>query len=206
VAAGHQHLVAALRTFGSAVTSVGGTNLGAVCAGASALSFVSRSSGADQLRAAIAELATTDSAHAYKVGAFVPPVTPDLNRTPGNGATIKSSKTSQQNRLIVKNQTALDIVASVPSAGAKTAVAMLYISAGKEATYIGLPNGSYDLFLMHGQDWDAANATFTRQCAFYQVPKTFDFTATSTTYDVWTVTVTEDEAWRWRPLNADFPQ
>jgi hypothetical protein len=98
------------------------------------------------------------------------------------------------------------MVASVPSAGTKTAVAMLYISAGKEATYIGLPNGSYDLFLMHGQDWDAANATFTRQCAFYQVPKTFDFTATSTTYDVWTVTVTEDEAWRWRPLNADFPQ
>jgi hypothetical protein len=37
------------------------------------------------------------------------------------------------------------------------------------------------------------------------VPKTFDFTATSTTYEVWTVTVTEDEAWRWRPLNADFP-
>ena len=46
----------------------------------------------------------------------------------------------------------------------------------------------------------------SRTQAFYQVPKTFDFTATSTTYDVWTVTVTEDEAWGWRPLNADFPQ
>jgi len=205
IAAAHQHLVEALRAFGSAVSSVGSTNLGPVCGGASALSFVSRSTGADKLRAAIAELTTADSARVYKVGAFVPPVTPDPNRSLGNGTKVKSSKSSASNRLIIKNQTTMDIVASVAPTGTKTAVAMFYIQTGKEATYIGIPSGSYDVFLMHGQDWDAANTTFTRQCAFRQLPKTFDFKETSTTYSVWTVTVPE-EPLAWRTLNAEFPQ
>jgi hypothetical protein len=205
VAAAHQHLIEALGTFGAAVSSIGGANIGAICAGASALSFVSRSTGADKLRSAIAELATADSARAYKVGAFVPPVTPDQNRTLSNGATIKPSKSSASGRFVIKNQTTFDIVASVATAGSKTALAMFYVQAGKDATYVGIPGGSYDLFLMHGQDWDSDNTTFTRQCEFHQVPKTFDFTSSSTSYSVWTVTLPEGGL-DWRTLSSDFPK
>ena len=199
VAAAHQHLIEGLNAFGSEVTSVASTKLGSICAGPSALSYLSRSTGADKLRAAVAELATADPARAYKVGAFVPQATADPNRSLRNGATIKSSTSTAPNRMIIKNPTSLDVVASVAPTGTRTALAIFYVSAGQDATYIGIPNGNYDLYFTRGQDWDTASTAFTRQCAYYEEPKTFDFATTSTTYTVWTVTVSADPFWKASP-------
>jgi hypothetical protein len=193
VASAHQHLTAALTTFAANASS---SEISNVCAGPSALSYLSQSTGADRLRTAIAEVAAADSSHPYKVGTFLPASTPDPNRTLANGARIKSAKSSSSNRLTVKNQSTQDIVVSLTVGASTTATLMFYVAANNSATYVGIANGTYDIWYTSGVDWDAGTEGFTRRCSYLHDASTLAFKETSTKYDVWTVTLSNSLFWR----------
>jgi hypothetical protein len=61
--------------------------------------------------------------------------------------------------------------------------------AGNSYTVSGVRDGTYQIFLTSGADWDAAAAGFSRICSYQKFADTFQFTTTSRQYTQWTITL-----------------
>jgi len=204
----HEHLLGALRDFGAdvddTVAKAGGNRL---CGGVSALAALTGGNGASALRQAAGELATADPARAYHAGSFLPGATPEPDRRLANGATIKKPGSRAVNRLKIDNQATHDAVLSGAPPGSPSATFMVYVRAGESYTFVGVPDGSYRVYVTVGVDWDSAGKTFTRDCTYDHIvkPELMDFTSSRTQYSQWAVTVNAIPVTAGRPDEGAFP-
>jgi hypothetical protein len=186
VADAHTQLVTALEGFSDAI-SAGSTE--AVCAGSSATSWMSRQTATNQLRAAARALAAADPARAYTVGASLPKAGKDLNRRLGNGRYLKRTMSNGAGQLRIKNGGSADGVIGVVPAKAKRPAIMVYVRGKQSFTVRGVRDGTYQIYMSTGQDWDAKAKTFSRGCSFNRFDNSLTFTTTSTAYTIWEITV-----------------
>lgn len=186
VAAAHTQLVTALEGFSEAI-SAGSTET--ICSGSSATSWMGREAATNQLRAAARALATADPAHAYKVGASLPKAAKELNRRLSNGRYLKRTMRNGAGQLKIKNSGPADSLISVLPAKAKRPAIVVYVRGKQSFTVRGVRDGTYQIYVSTGEDWDAKAKTFSRDCSFNRFDDTFTFTTTSTTYSIWEITV-----------------
>lgn len=173
-------LAAALRETSSAAA------LGSVCLGPAAVSRVSRESAADGLRSAASALATADPSRSYQVGSFVPKETRDGNRRLSNGSYVKRTQGGLGQLKIENGGT--DAVISIVRG--KTAVTRVYVRSKSNFTVRGVRDGTYQVFMTSGKDWDNRLKGFSRDCEFERFDDSFKFSTTSRTYTGWTITLT----------------
>ena len=184
----HHALVRQLETLGDELLSTQLSTLSSrICGGSSAAAEIARSGPADGLRATIQNLATADPAHAYKMAQFLPPSTPVANRQLGNGNLIK--KPRGVNTVKVENRYPNDVVISMAPAGSKNASLIMYVRSGQTASANSVPDGTYDVFLARGADWDAGAKAFTRDCGYQKFDQTVALKSTSRQYTVETFTL-----------------
>ncbi|MFI6825421.1 hypothetical protein ACIBJE_31395 [Micromonospora sp. NPDC050187] len=186
VATAHDTLVEALDDLAAALTGTGSATSGQACLGPAAVARVSRERAADQLRAAAKALATADPTRAYQVGSFLPKKTKDGNRRLSNGSYVKRTK-GGLGQLKIENGGA-DAVISI--ARGKTAVTRVYVRGKSTFTVRGVRDGTYQIFMTSGKDWDARSKAFSRDCDFEKFDDPLTFRTTSRTYTGWTVSLT----------------
>jgi hypothetical protein len=187
VASLHQNMLTALGKLGDAI-SAGSSSAQSqdTCAGSSAIADLSSSDGANQVRTAAAAYAQANPA--YKVGGFMPAASGQQNRRLGNGTFVKKGNRNGSGKLKVDNSGGTDDVAiSVTPTGQKASSFIVYVTAGANYTVTGVPNGTYDIYIAGGADWD--NGVFTRKCDFSKFADTFEFTSSSRQYTEWTITL-----------------
>jgi hypothetical protein len=161
---------------------------GQVCAGPSATALISRTAGAQQVRAAAANVATADRAHKYRVAGFLPTRRADRNRRLGNRTEIRHS-TDGPGRLKIDNGAGDDTVVSLVRRGTHTPVLAVYVRGGAKTTVGRIGDGTYQIFMTSGQDWDPALRVFTRDCAFERFDDPFRYITTPTKYPGWEITL-----------------
>ncbi|SCL25777.1 hypothetical protein [Micromonospora inyonensis] len=186
VATAHDTLVDALDDLAAALTGTGTGTSGRACLGPAAVARVSRETAADQLRAAAQALATADPTRAYQVGSFVPKETKDGNRRLGNGSYVKRTK-GGLGQLKIDNGGADAVISIVRG---KTAVTRVYVRSKSTFTVRGVRDGTYQIFMTSGKDWDARNKAFSRDCDFEKFDDPLTFSTTSRTYTSWTLSLT----------------
>jgi hypothetical protein len=175
--AGNAAIIPALMSFyaalGSAASAAGTSQ---VCAGTSAVALISRSKGTAQLRSAEARLSAADPAHLLHLGSFLPPVTTDTNRRLANGTLIKKASPSGPGEVKVNNsEGSADVVVSLVPSNAVTEMAV-YVRARSSATVHGIRDGTYQVYVTDGDDWETRENLFTRNCDFGKFDRTADFT------------------------------
>jgi hypothetical protein len=187
----HSDLVSALGAFAQAAEDLAGSSKnGDVCGGSSALSTLSNSPSVAQVRTAADSLAKLDPSHAYKVGGFLPKATPAQNRRLGNGAFIKKGNRGGSGKLKVDNTgSPTDAAISVTSVNSKAAAFTVYVRAGASYTVSGVRDGTYQIYLTSGSDWDPGIPGFAFKCDFSKFADTFKFSTTRTQYTQWTITL-----------------
>jgi hypothetical protein len=164
------------------------------CTGSPAMAELSQSAAVSGLREKAKALATVDPGHAYKLGSFLPPPSAEANRRLGNGALIKKAAKSGSGKLKISNGGTVDAVINVVPARSKTATTMVYVRASGEYTLSGIRDGTYEVYLATGEDWDGAAKSFTRSCDYSKFDDPFPFTTKAvsggTQYTIWSITLT----------------
>ncbi|MGX6603511.1 hypothetical protein ACWKSP_15415 [Micromonosporaceae bacterium Da 78-11] len=183
VSAAHGDLVSALSSMQDALTSVSSSaDSRSVCTGGSATAALSRAGAAADLRTAIGALAAADPAAKYRFGSFLPAVAKDQNRRKTNGSYLTRT-TGGSGQFKVDNSNRVDTVISLVKVGAKKPAVAVYLRGQKKVTTGRVKDGTYQLFVSSGADWDGKR--FTRNCQFSRFDSTFKFTTTSRQYTIW---------------------
>ncbi|MEU4565289.1 hypothetical protein [Micromonospora sp. NPDC023956] len=183
VATAHGTFIEALDGLATALTA---TPSGQACLGPAAVARISRETAADQLRAAAQALATADQTRAYRVGSFVPKETRDGNRRLSNGSYVKRTK-GGLGQLKIENGGADAVIGIVRG---KTAVTRVYVRGKSTFTVRGVRDGTYQIFMASGKDWDARSKAFSRDCDFEKFDDPLTFRTTSRTYTSWSLSLT----------------
>ncbi|MBW6434937.1 hypothetical protein KZ829_14435 [Actinoplanes hulinensis] len=187
--AAHGDLVSALSALADELSSVSGAAEGrSVCTGGSAAAALGRADAAAGLRAATAALAASDPAAKYRFGSFVPAVTKDQIRRKPN-ATYLTRVTGGSGQLKIDNGDAVDTVVKLVKVGSKKPTVAVYIRGNKKVTTGRIKDGTYQVFLASGVDWDGKR--FTRECAFSKFDDSLKFTTTSRQYTIWELSLKE---------------
>ena len=189
-ASGHETFVTGLDALAKELDGAKSDGDGAkLCAGSAASSQVGRSDGATQVRTAAATLAKADPAHPYTVGKFLPASSPEANRRLANGALIKGAK-GGEGKLQVTNGGSTDAVVTLVKVKATAATLKIYVRGNATANATRIPDGSYDILISFGDDWDPALRLFTRSCSFEKFDTTTDYRTTASTYSNYRITLT----------------
>ena len=186
-AAAHAALVSGLQGLASdlaAVTSA--ADQSSVCLGSSATALLSRGADLGPLRDAIGRLAAVS----FHVGAFLPPVTQDANRTLATGTVVDGSAGHGEGWLDITNGGTDDATVGLVPTGGNAPVVTVYIGHGGEFTVKGIRDGAYQVFMTSGEDWDAGARLFTRSCQFQKFDDPFTFSTTSSQATTYTITLT----------------
>jgi hypothetical protein len=160
-----------------------------LCGGSSAISTLSRSPGANQVRAAAKGLSTVDAANAYKVGSWLPATTAQQNRRAANGTYIKSPARRGSGRLKVQNGGSVDAVVTLAPSGGKASLTV-YVRAKGSFTASRITDGTYGIYVATGADWDSGAKAFTRNCDFSKFDTPATYRTTSSTYTQYSITLT----------------
>ena len=188
--AAHDALVDAMREYLVELGTIGPlVDEHRICTGVSAIAKISSASTATALRTAAQDLGTADAAHQYKFGTFLPAVTPDTFRQLANGTFLKKDNRGGSGMFKLENKSHTDTVVSLAPSGGKAALFVLYVRAGSTSTASGIKNGSYDIYLSGGVDWEPAIGAFTRNCTFEKFTDPIQYKATATRYQQWTFTL-----------------
>jgi hypothetical protein len=183
VSAAHGDLVSALSALESELTSVSSSaDSRSVCTGGSASAALSRADAATDLRSAITALAAADPAAKYRFGSFLPAATKDQNRRKANGSYLTRT-TGGSGQLKVDNGNSVDTVINLVKAGSKKPAVSVYIRGKKKVTTGRIKDGTYQVYMSSGADWDGKR--FTRDCQFSKFDSSFKFTTTSRQYTIW---------------------
>jgi hypothetical protein len=153
------------------------------CPGAAVLPAIRNTSAADQVRKAARDLATADSAHAYKVATWLPGAA--KARTLSNGTYIKRASGGPSRLKITNNSDPGTI--SLVKKGSKSASIVVYLGPRKKFTVNGVPSGTYTIYMASGSDWDKAAKSFSRNCSYQKFDDKFTFSSTT----AWQITLTK---------------
>jgi hypothetical protein len=74
-------------------------------------------------------------------------------------------------------------------ANTKTTSFTVYVHAGNSFTVSGIRDGTYQIYLTTGVDWDPDAPGFSRNCGFTKFADPFEFTTSSNQYTEWTITL-----------------
>jgi hypothetical protein len=187
--AAHRMLVNGLTRVEDDLNSMG-SGYGSACTGAGAAAYFNDSTPITLVRSAAQALGTADPAHPYTFGKFIPPAGAKAERRLNNGAFVKRGGRRGSGELKIENGGSVDTAITIAPANTKQAMVIVYVRAGSNFTAKGIPDGTYQVYMASGRDWDAATRGFTRDCEFEKFADTFDYRTTRTTYTVWTITLT----------------
>ncbi|MBV8541905.1 MAG: hypothetical protein JO268_15430 [Pseudonocardiales bacterium] len=155
-----------------------------LCTAPSVMATLSSLPGADALRRA----APTLGPGGADLAAALPAREPLPDRHESNGEIVRAPG-SGNGELKVENGTDHDAVVTISRDG--RAVGSFYVTHGGTAQMADVPDGTYDIFLTSGTDWDGRE--FTRSCAFQRFDATASFTTTKTQrgirYTIFSVTL-----------------
>lgn len=183
VSSAHRDLVSALSALESDLSEVSSAaDSRSVCTGGSASAALSRAGGATDLRSAITALGAADPAAKYRFGSFLPAATKDQNRRKANGSYLTRT-TGGSGELKVDNGNNVDTVINLVKVGSKKPAVSVYIRGQKKVTTGRIKDGTYQVFMSSGADWDGKR--FTRNCQFSKFDSSFKFTTTSRQYTIW---------------------
>ncbi|HET9519203.1 MAG TPA: DnaJ C-terminal domain-containing protein [Actinoplanes sp.] len=185
VVGAHRELTAALAALSA---SLGGTDMGEPCLGPAAASSLSRLPATDDLRAVSTSLRTADPAQPYTFGSFVPKETKQTNRRLTNGTFVTRTGRGP-GRLEITNGRG-DSVVSLVRKGSKKPAVRVYLRSKKKFTVRGVADGTYQVFMTNGVDWDSRLKAFSRECTFQKFDDTIKFTTTFSTYSIWKISIT----------------
>jgi hypothetical protein len=163
--------IAALRAYGGALGGAA-RNVSAdqICAGSAELAQLGQSSAVAMLRA-----------HGFSLA--MPQALADDR--PANGALIRRADHKGPGDLMIVNTGgSSDAAVDLVLAGRAAAMA-IYVHAASSATVSDVPDGSYEVYIATGTDWDPANHLFTRGCGFQKMDTPISFTTSThgnTTY------------------------
>ncbi|MEV0134620.1 hypothetical protein AB0H83_39940 [Dactylosporangium sp. NPDC050688] len=185
-AAGHEQIKRAFDALGSdSIALTGDAKNGEICAGSSAVAQVTGSPAATYLREAVKAFGS-----AFTFGAWLPAPVAQQTRTLANGTMVKKGTLNGSGEFTINNSGgATDVVVSLVPNGAKVAAWTVYVSAGKTFKVKRVKDGSYQVYMATGVDWDAGVAGFTRSCEFEKFADIFEFTTTSRQYTTWEITL-----------------
>jgi hypothetical protein len=158
-----------------------------ICGGTSALSAVTSSDGANQVRTVAKTMSTADSSHPFQVATALPAAVGNQNRRPANGAYLKST-TKGSGKLKITNGGSTDAAVSLVSGN--KAILTMYIRAKGNFTAGRIKDGNYKIFVTTGTDYDTAAKAFTRNCDFSSFDQTANYRTTSSTYTQYSITLT----------------
>jgi hypothetical protein len=205
-AAGHDQIKRAFASLSSDFSALAGSaKSGQICAGSAAVSQVSGSQAATYLRDAAKAFGA-----AFKFGAWLPAPVAQQTRTLANGTMVKKGTLNGSGEFTIDNSGGeTDAVVSLVPNGGKVASFTVYVSAGKTYKVKKVKDGSYQVFMSTGVDWDAGAAGFTRSCEFAKFADIFDFKTTNSQYTIWEITLKASVGGNAEtdPVNpGDFPQ
>jgi hypothetical protein len=169
-----------LDTVGSAAADDG------VCLGPAATAQLSRAASLAQLRTAAAALATLG----YQFAAALPAVTPDGSRSVGTGTVVAGGVRHGLGQLTITNGGGTDATVGLVSGQAGAPVVTVYVGQGGTYTLHHVPDGTYQIYITSGSDWDAGARLFSRDCVFQQFDQPLIFTTTRSEYTTYTITLT----------------
>ncbi|WVK80709.1 hypothetical protein KZZ52_43140 [Dactylosporangium sp. AC04546] len=185
-AAGHEQIKRAFESLSSDFSALAGSaKSGEICAGSSAVAQVTGSQSATYLREAVKAFGS-----AFKFGAWLPAPVAQQTRTLANGTMVKKGTLNGSGEFTINNSgSPTDVVVSLVPNGTKVAAWTVYVSAGKTFKVKRVKDGTYQVYMATGVDWDAGAAGFTRSCDFEKFEDIFEFTTTSRQYTTWEITL-----------------
>jgi hypothetical protein len=191
VKSAHDDFIVAMGAFATTLDGIGDAAQGhAICSGSAAMARLSSALSADQLSKAAQAYVAQDPAHAYKVGTFLPGPSAEQNRRLGNGTFVKKGNRTGAGTLKIDNGgTTEDTAISLVPANTKTTSFTVYVHAGGSFTVRGIRDGTYQVNLTTGVDWDPAAPGFSRSCAFSRFTDPIEFKTTSRQYTEWEITM-----------------
>lgn len=108
-----------------------------------------------------------------------------------NGKLLTARGLSGMGELTIDNGGSSDAVVTLSKH--KKATASVYVRKGKSYTVTGVPNGTYEVFVTDGADWDRKARAFGRKCAFWRFEDPVKFgikrVGNETIYDTWSFTL-----------------
>jgi len=184
--AGHEHLIRAFTSAGNGFSDLALTvQRGDVCASSSAVAQVTGSGAANEVREAVKAFGTT-----FTFGAWLPAPAAQQDRKLANGTYVKKGTLNGSGEFTINNSNGgTDVVVSLVPNGTKVAATTVYVSAGKTFKVKRVRDGSYEIYMATGADWDAGVAGFTRDCDLSKFTDPIDFKTTSRQYTTWEITL-----------------
>jgi hypothetical protein len=194
ISAEHGALVDALDALADELIDIGAAaDAAEVCLGSSGTASIGQSSGAAEVRTAVADLVSADPAHRYRVRSFLPAKTAAKTRRLRNGTVLKRPN-GGYGRLSIDNGGSVDAVVSLVRRDAKKPSMSVYVRAHDSFTVSRISDGTYHIFITAGGDWDKAAKRFSRNCSFekFDEPAKFTtkFTSTAIEYSVHEISIT----------------
>jgi hypothetical protein len=174
-------LVAALKLLAKDATSVrGDIKSHGVCALGSAEAELGASQGLADVSAALSKM----TAAGYSTTFTVPQLPKQQSRSLDNGAMVSKGKLRGEGVFKVDNGTKKDAVVSLVLNG-KT-VHSMFVGKGQKADLEGVEDGTYDVYVSEGVDWDSEAKAFTQNCGFTKFEDNFPYETgrTSTSWEI----------------------
>ncbi|MFH8382557.1 hypothetical protein ACH4E7_16655 [Kitasatospora sp. NPDC018058] len=176
-------LVAALKLLAKDATTVrGDIKSHGVCALGSAEAELGASQGVAEVSAALSKMAEAG----YSTTFAVPQLPKQQSRSLDNGTMVSKGKLRGDGVFKVDNGTKKDAVVSLVLNG-KT-VHSMFVAKGQKADLEGVEDGTYDVFVSEGADWDSEAKAFTQSCGFTKFEDNFPF-ETGRTSTSWSITL-----------------
>ncbi|MER7846512.1 hypothetical protein ABTZ03_21430 [Kitasatospora sp. NPDC096077] len=151
-----------------------------------ALSSAEARLGASQGLASVSEVLTKLTAAGYSASLTVPQLPKEQTRSLDNGTMVSSGKRRGEGEFKVDNGSKSDAVVSLVLSG--RTVHSVFVAKGQKASIAGVEDGTYDVYVSEGVDWDTSTKAFTQSCAFTKFEDTFPFETGRTTTS-WSITL-----------------
>ncbi|MBO1418702.1 hypothetical protein [Streptomyces sp. FH025] len=150
------------------------------CALSSAEAKLGASEGLTKVSAALTKL----TAAGYSASLTVPQLPKQQSRSLDNGTMVSKGKLRGEGVFKVDNGGKTDAVVSLVLNG-KT-VHSMFVGKGQKADIKGVEDGTYDVYVSEGVDWDTDAKAFTQNCAFTKFEDNFPYETgrTSTSWEI----------------------
>lgn len=153
---------------------------------ACALSSAEAELGASPSLAAVSAALTKMTAAGYQTTFAVPQLPQQQSRSLDNGAMVRKGKLRGEGVFKVDNGGKSDAVVSLALNG--KAVHSVFVGKGQHASVEGVEDGTYEVYVSGGADWDSDAKAFTQNCHFTKFEDTFAF-ETGRTATSWSITL-----------------
>ena len=107
-----------------------------------------------------------------------PPIAIALNRSLPENTVLVSPATNGRGSLKVSNGTNQDAYIKLVDLRSDTLVAAFYVKSNSNFTLKQIPDGTYQVLFVLGEDWDSKAKSFTQSKSFVKFDKSLNFTTT----------------------------